>query len=312
MPKVKIADLTMDPRLQARVKLSKNIVDEYAELVSASKRWPFKTDVDVVKVDGVSYVVDGFKRVAACLAAGQDSVSANVTNGTWDDAIKAACGANADHGEQRTHGDKRRALSIAMNNFPSLGALALAKMCKCSASLASAALQESDNEEAKKRASKFGGAKKKGVLKKPATAKKKAVEEVTEENIEQVVATTETTETRTKTKAAQKVSKDVSVGVACPSCGCNRWELTDGGRVCEQCGFHEDGLSIPMVETAEPTSTGPTVGPMSGDEKLVKLARSSFGKLVRALDDMGLADSFEGLLAPLQVAIHSISIVKGE
>ncbi len=107
-----VADLVLDPRLQARLTVSDAAVSDYADALTAGAVFP---PISVVVLhDGVSLVTDGWHRVKAHIQAGRSHIAALVAKGTRRDALLAAVQANANHGLQRSQEDKRRAVRLLL------------------------------------------------------------------------------------------------------------------------------------------------------------------------------------------------------
>jgi uncharacterized ParB-like nuclease family protein len=109
--KLKIDDLVLDPRLQARAGCNEEAIGEYAEALKDGKEFP---PITVVSVDGALYVVDGWHRVKAHEDADLEEIDATVQEGAWSTAIAWAAAANAAHGLRRTPDDKRRAVRMCL------------------------------------------------------------------------------------------------------------------------------------------------------------------------------------------------------
>ena len=101
--------IRIDGCTQARTELNAATVAEYKAAIADGKVLPPVT----VFFDGSDFwLADGFHRFHA-----QDdraSLQAEVRNGTKRDAVLYACGANANHGLQRSNEDKRRAVAIML------------------------------------------------------------------------------------------------------------------------------------------------------------------------------------------------------
>ena len=118
--------LNLDPRLQCRESVPESIIKDYEEAWKDKVVFP---PVQVFEVDGELFVTDGFCRVMAAANIGKSKILATITKGTFSDAVRAACGANSDHGLRRTNADKRKAALIAIAQFPDETTRALAEMC---------------------------------------------------------------------------------------------------------------------------------------------------------------------------------------
>ncbi len=112
---VAINSVNLDSRFQMRAELNQGVIDEYTELIRDNGgKWPFDAAVQCVEVSGKVYVVDGWHRVKAALAAGEDQILVQTTKGTERDALRAALRANSAHGLRRSNADKRRAVRAAL------------------------------------------------------------------------------------------------------------------------------------------------------------------------------------------------------
>ena len=118
--------LNLDPRLQCRESVPESIIKEYEEAWKDKVAFP---PVQVFEVDGELFVTDGFCRVMAAANIGKSKIPATITKGSFSDAVRAACGANYNHGLRRTNADKRKAALIAIAQFPDETTRALAEMC---------------------------------------------------------------------------------------------------------------------------------------------------------------------------------------
>ena len=106
-----IADIRIDGGTQARVKLSSEVVDEYAESTELGAHLP---DI-LVFFDGASYwLADGFHRFHAARRREAKTIAAEVQTGTQRDAVLCAAKSNASHGLRRTAADKRQAVLMLL------------------------------------------------------------------------------------------------------------------------------------------------------------------------------------------------------
>ncbi|MGL4855254.1 MAG: hypothetical protein ACRC37_08405, partial [Lentisphaeria bacterium] len=114
-----------------RVKLDQVAIDEYVELLERALEsengyhWPFKDPVEVYNDGENFYLVDGYHRVAAVeQVAGKSGefsqllvkIPVKIQNGSYREAILAACKANCTHGVRRTQADKRRSVMMLLND----------------------------------------------------------------------------------------------------------------------------------------------------------------------------------------------------
>ena len=99
--------------LQTRDGLAKAVVKDYAESFKAGKQLPPVTVIQD-NVTGQLYLVDGYHRKDAAIRAGLTMIEAEVTEGTFTDAVRLAIKANAAHGLRRTKADKTNAIKLAL------------------------------------------------------------------------------------------------------------------------------------------------------------------------------------------------------
>lgn len=90
--------------------------DHVADLRTA---WEEKKEIPALLVffDGTEYwLADGFHRLAAAVLAKRASVPCDIQKGTKREAWLASLAANRIHGLRRTHADKRRVVTLALND----------------------------------------------------------------------------------------------------------------------------------------------------------------------------------------------------
>lgn len=131
---VSLASIIEDQRLQMRAGgLNEVRVAEYRELLSEAKgSWPFPP---VKMVHG--FLCDGWHRVEAARREGRKEVPAivircNDIGDAFNEALRQAAGANADHGLPRTNADKRRAVTALLATLPALTDRELGRLAKVS------------------------------------------------------------------------------------------------------------------------------------------------------------------------------------
>jgi hypothetical protein len=96
-----------DPGAQMRVEMRAETVNDYAEAMLNNADFP----PVILYHDGTDYWLgDGYHRVGAVRKIERETIKAEVREGTARDAILCGVGANATHGLQRTHADKRQAI----------------------------------------------------------------------------------------------------------------------------------------------------------------------------------------------------------
>jgi hypothetical protein len=109
---LKVSDIRIDGGTQIRKKLNKNKVNEYAEQMTDGDTFPPIT----VFFDGSSYwLASGFHRLFATKLNDKETISAEVKDGTVDDATLFALGDNK-HGLNMTAEDYRRSIEIMLDH----------------------------------------------------------------------------------------------------------------------------------------------------------------------------------------------------
>ena len=78
------------------------------------------------------YIGDGWHRFHAVRELGRPVIPAVVHVGGRREALKCALGANSGFGLRRTNKDKRKAVEVAVREFPTLSNRAVAELCKVS------------------------------------------------------------------------------------------------------------------------------------------------------------------------------------
>lgn len=244
--------LELDERLQCRAEVPKEILDEYADAWKAGVKFP---EVVVYQVDDRFLVVDGFCRVVSAQSIGKSKVPCVVHQGTFKDALRAACGANVSHGLRRTNADKNKAARIAIENFPELSSREIGDLCGVS----HAYVQN---------------------LRKPKEAKPEVEPETHEEK----------PESTKKTVEAQEPSDVITVtGWNCPDCGSDQQRLTDGGYVCRRCLLPVQSEPEVDEEQEEDEPEEVETFPARDPEK-VKAIHTAWGRFIRAVEAAGCSD----------------------
>lgn len=109
-----IEEIAADPRLQARFAADDVAIADYRAAYERGEDLP---PLDVFDVAGVLYLVDGFHRGRALLAAGHTFAKYRIVgSGTFDEAVWYATKVNATNGIRRTPEDKRKAVRMALEN----------------------------------------------------------------------------------------------------------------------------------------------------------------------------------------------------
>lgn len=108
------ASLIRDVRFQARCLMNTETVQAYQDWYLEHEGEDLSV-IQVVKVDGDYFIVDGFHRHCAAEGAGRDYLLCDVTEGTYQDAVIAAAKANETNGLSRTSADKIRAVMMLLD-----------------------------------------------------------------------------------------------------------------------------------------------------------------------------------------------------
>lgn len=108
---LKLTEITCDTKIQSRVELNSKTVRKYAERMAKKVHFPPLT---VFCVDGQYWIADGFHRYAAAQKANLEAINVEIWQGTLEEAIWHAVGANATPGLRRTNADKLKAVQMAL------------------------------------------------------------------------------------------------------------------------------------------------------------------------------------------------------
>ncbi len=109
---VAIADLVLDGPTKVR-EVRTVTVSDYQRAMAAGDQFP---PVEVYETDVGRLLTDGFHRVDSASGLGQTEIRARVVHGTLRDAVLAAVSANNAHGLRRSNADKRRSVSVLLND----------------------------------------------------------------------------------------------------------------------------------------------------------------------------------------------------
>jgi hypothetical protein len=126
---VALGDIDLDCAIRVREKFNQEIVDKYAELIIEGVTLP---PIKVFRVNGVLKVTDGQHRCRAAKKAGRETIKAIIVEGSEQEALMDALGANAQHGLPRSNKDKRRVAILGIENFGHLSDREIAKICAVS------------------------------------------------------------------------------------------------------------------------------------------------------------------------------------
>lgn len=117
---------------QTRVKTDNDAIASYADEMAHGTEFPPIT----VFFDGTTYwLADGFHRYLAAKRNERPTIRATVEPGGRVEALKFALGANATNGIYRNNDDKRKAVEIALTEWPDRANPYLAELCHVSVSL---------------------------------------------------------------------------------------------------------------------------------------------------------------------------------
>jgi hypothetical protein len=123
---IKLSEIRIDGGTQTRVKIKKEAVSDYSAALLDGKNLP---PVDVF-YDGVDHwLADGFHRYHAHKNAGLLDMLATIHEGTLEDALKFALGANRTNGIFRSTEDKRNCVKIALAKWPEWSDRRIAETC---------------------------------------------------------------------------------------------------------------------------------------------------------------------------------------
>ncbi|MBT4818826.1 MAG: ParB N-terminal domain-containing protein [Lentisphaerae bacterium] len=111
--KLRIADIIRDEATQPRSEMNDAVVAQYAELMQGDTVFP---PVVVFHSEGTYVLADGFHRIAAAELAGLEEIESEVREGSRRDAILFALDANSKHGLNWTNADKRRAVTLLLED----------------------------------------------------------------------------------------------------------------------------------------------------------------------------------------------------
>lgn len=121
-----LSDLNEKLSPVVRASIRDDIVDAYAQNYREKRPMP----PVVVFWDGKTYfLADGSHRCHAIAQIGRKAIEAEVRKGTYEDALQYALQANCAHGLQRSNADKRKCISVAIQQWPKDSNNSIAKRC---------------------------------------------------------------------------------------------------------------------------------------------------------------------------------------
>lgn len=126
--RIPLAQIEIGAGTQARTRIENALAEEYAEAMQDGAFFP----PVIVFSDGKnSYLADGFHRVEAARRCGFLDIDAIEEQGTARDALWYALGANKAHGLRMSRADVRRAIGLALQEFPERSSRDIARQIGC-------------------------------------------------------------------------------------------------------------------------------------------------------------------------------------
>lgn len=112
-----VKDINIKGSPVVRDRINKDVVEDYAEKYRSKQKMP---DIRLVHDEnaGEYLIADGMHRLSAMTSIGKKAVPAEVTKGTYEDALKVALTANVAHGLRRSNEDKWRCAKAALLQWP--------------------------------------------------------------------------------------------------------------------------------------------------------------------------------------------------
>ena len=111
---IKVESIVIDPKIVDRVDgLDFVTIQSYADDMESGAIFPA---VEIVSDGSSSWLVDGQHRLEAVKKLERETISANVTQGDYRDALLMSCGTNAEHGKPRTNEDKRQKVMMLLED----------------------------------------------------------------------------------------------------------------------------------------------------------------------------------------------------
>ena len=126
---VSLDDLEFDTSLQARAAMDDAAVAEYAELYEGASGTLPPPVVFYCEERDRYYIGDGWHRIAAARRLRLKEIDMEIRDGGRAAAVEYAVGANRAHGVRRTPEDKRRAVEIALKEWPDYSDRKIAELC---------------------------------------------------------------------------------------------------------------------------------------------------------------------------------------
>jgi len=111
---IKVESIVIDPKIVERSKgVDIVLVQSYADDMESGAVFPA---VEIVSDGQSSWLVDGQHRLEAVKKLEHETISANVTEGDYRDALLKSCATNAEHGKRRTNEDKRQKVLMLLED----------------------------------------------------------------------------------------------------------------------------------------------------------------------------------------------------
>jgi len=123
-----LSDINFKKSPKVRYKVEPDTVLQYAESYQAKKDMP----PIVLFWDETAkelYLADGMHRCEAHVKLGRKSIEAVVHTGNYQQALEYALLANTVHGLPRSQDDKQQCIVVALNEWPKLSNVQIAKLC---------------------------------------------------------------------------------------------------------------------------------------------------------------------------------------
>ena len=111
---IKVEDIVIDPKIVDRVDgLDFVTIQTYADDMESGSIFPA---VEIVSDGQSSWLVDGQHRLEAVKKLEHETITANVTEGDYRDALLKSCATNSEHGKRRTNEDKRQKVMMLLED----------------------------------------------------------------------------------------------------------------------------------------------------------------------------------------------------
>jgi len=123
---INLSEITLSQAFLVRESINNEVVDDYAESLALKAVFP---PIDVFKCGRGYILADGWHRVYAFRKAKKKSILAEVHEGDEGACLRFCLQANQSHGLRRTNADKKRAVKLALKQFPDMNESEAAKLC---------------------------------------------------------------------------------------------------------------------------------------------------------------------------------------